>query len=346
MYTHNVALVGMFCVYVVLLAVCLFRKQYKKLKYFFISGVISAVLYIPWLGVILSQISNVKEHFWTSSAGIFTQISWIVGESFSSKSNSFDTLIRFVVSLSLFFVFIHHIDLKKIKGAQKIKEVIRVPEDKGAYWELLLLLLLIAASFLLLGIVNLFLRNIAAQRYYAIISTAWLVFFSALVGKFGSRICNLFLSAVLLINLCWNLNYYNAEIETSDGTNIREEINRVFADGDIAFLHTHEWSLGTFAYYFPEATHYVCDEMYTVLVTSDVFPNVVDIGSFKNIADYTDKCIVITTEWDLNEDSDYTNNSEVIEELSQDYDIIPLVNFRLAYKVATKSYDIAEMTKK
>lgn len=346
MYTHNVALVGIFCVYVVLLAVCLLRKQYKRLKYFFISGVISAVLYIPWLGVILSQISNVKEHFWTSSADIFTRIRWIVGESFSSIYNFYGTLILFAALSSLFFVFIRHINFKKVKGAQKIKEVIRVPEDKGVYWELLLLLLFIAASFLMLEIVILFLRNIASQRYYAIISTAWLVFFSALVGKFGSRICNLILSAVIFINLCLNINYYKAEIQEADVTNIREEINKVFADGDIAFLHTHEWSLGTMSYYFPEATHYVCDEIYTVLCTYDVFPNVVEIGSFKNIGDYTDKFIVFTTDWELNEDCDYTNNSEVIEELSQDYDVEPLARFRLAYKVANKAYDFGIMTKK
>lgn len=345
MYTHNIALVGMFCVYVVLLAVCLIRKEYKKLKYFLISGGISAVLYIPWLSVILNQIKNVNDHFWTASYGGTDVITWIVYDIFRSKSGFLVTVLNFLLLMSVFMVLIRHIDIKKLKGAKKFKDVIRIPEEKSEYMSIFLLFLFVLVTCLFLAAIDLFYRRLSSQRYYAIISMIWIVCFSALLGSFGSRIANLALSVVLVFVLYGNVQATIQDIEYADKNNMVADVSELFPEGDIAFLHTHEWSLGVMSYYFPDATHYVCDEMFTVLGTYDVFPvNVVDIGTCTNIMQYTDKCVVLTNEWEvITDDGEEFRNDDILDILSNEYELVPLNTYRCAYYVAFKSFDIACM---
>lgn len=58
MYTHNIALVGVFGSYVAVLVFSLCTRNYKKFKKFFICGILCALAYIPWLTVLFGQMSK------------------------------------------------------------------------------------------------------------------------------------------------------------------------------------------------------------------------------------------------------------------------------------------------
>lgn len=58
MYSHSFTMVGVFLMYVVMIACLLIRKDWKRLRGFFLMGVIVAVGYLPWLGSLLWQTTN------------------------------------------------------------------------------------------------------------------------------------------------------------------------------------------------------------------------------------------------------------------------------------------------
>ncbi|MGN1090091.1 MAG: glycosyltransferase family 39 protein, partial [Huintestinicola sp.] len=116
MYTHNIALVGTFSVYVSLLLVSLIEKDFIKFRNFLLSGIICAVLYIPWLSVLLSQISHVKDNFWVSPDGILNNIEWTLMNPFKSfHLNPLTKILILLMEICILFAFLRHINIKKIK---------------------------------------------------------------------------------------------------------------------------------------------------------------------------------------------------------------------------------------
>lgn len=339
MYTHNISLVGTFSVYVVLLIVCLLIKNTRKLRNFFISGGICAVLYIPWLGIILSQISAVNDHFWKSGSTVLETLRWTFQNIFLPYAGTnlslqfFDAIFRLAM-LGLLLVLFRHIKFRSVKNAKTFREIVNVSAEKSVYVNILLMALFLAVTLVILTLINLCFKNLASSRYYYILGMIWIVIFSALFGQFNYKIYNLFFSAALLAFNVLNLYSVRDALNQSDFAEIKEDISARTPEDQICFLHTHEWTLGMLGYYFPNATHYVCDETFTVLRTYDVFPmNIVDIGSIENIWDYTDNCYLLM-------DSDAVFNElyftqELLEELGNN-EITPVRTYALVYQIMPK----------
>lgn len=345
LYTHNIAMLGMFSVYVVLLVVCLIRKEYKKFRNFLISGGICAVLYIPWLGVIIGQISAVKSHFWTSDISMFTSVKQMCTDIFISKTGFLQFLKLGLLAFGFFAVLLRHINLKKLKGAKSFREIVNIPAEKKDYFNILLLFLFLVAAVLMMAAVNLVVRNLNSHRYFAIIGTVWIVFLSAILGRLGSRICNIVLALILVICHFDNVNTILKGVDRASETNVVAEITEFSGDEKIAFLHTHEWSLGVMSYYFPNATHYVCDDMFTVLCTYDVFPvEVVDIGDYHDIWEYTDNCFVFSNEWPHSKTEEYITNEQIISEISTDDRIEYVGSYQMAYSLSCNSFEISHIS--
>ncbi len=57
-YSHTYAMLQMFFLYLIFLAVILYKKRYELLKGFFICGVGVSVLYLPWLFVVFLQLKQ------------------------------------------------------------------------------------------------------------------------------------------------------------------------------------------------------------------------------------------------------------------------------------------------
>ena len=110
-----------------------------------------------------------------------------------------------------------------------------------------------------------------------------------IIGCFGNKILSLLVLLTMCANLIYMAIYTVRDLKESDIDQIVTDINDQNPGGNIAFLHLHELTLGEMTYFFPNATHYVCDQTFTVLSTYDVFPsNIVNIGDISNISKYTD----------------------------------------------------------
>lgn len=341
MYTHNFSLVGTFSIYIVLLLFMLFKKEWKKLRNVFISGCICAVLYIPWLGVILSQISNVQSHYWETSCGFSDVLSWIFTDYKNSYSNNLiSDIISLMISILLALVLFKHIDFKKLKGAKTFKGVVRFAADKSVYTNILFLLLCLVLSIVIMEFVSIFMHNIRSQRYYYIFAMMWIVILSAIIGNLGDKACCAIFSVLMVVNHIMNIAYVNEKIKNADMTEIVEEVNKRNPDGNVCFVHFHEHSLGIMCYYFPEADHYVCDETFTVLRTYDVFPsNVVYVGGVDNIWNYTDSFYMFKNKWKSSHDQAF-----LVDELERmnDNEIIDIDAYKMPFEIFGKDFDFAE----
>lgn len=75
-YTHNYALISAAAVWLFLL-IFIIANNRKKLKEWFIFGIVTAVCYFPWLLVLLKQTSEVSESYWISDITLSTIIGYI-----------------------------------------------------------------------------------------------------------------------------------------------------------------------------------------------------------------------------------------------------------------------------
>lgn len=347
MYTHNIALVGVFCIYVVLLAACLVRKNRKKLGYFFISGCICAVLYIPWLGVLLGQVSNVSDHFWTANFTVFTTLSW----TFTGHMNSISSLSYIALTLifgaGLLIGFLKHIRFRELKNAKKVRDAFRPCTEKEKYSSMLLLALFLVTALIMLQVIFTLVKNITSERYCAIIGTAWIVLSSALLGTVGNRIVNLIIVASMLLNQRMNIGALIKNVEAADRSEMVSTLTALFPDGNISFLHNNEWSIGIMSYYFPDATHYVCDDTFTVLRTFDVFPtNIVDIGDYHDIWQYTDDCLIPDFSLATGDDIKRADYSQIRRELSEGDCFSEELSFTITYNAVLANRNITYISRR
>lgn len=341
MYTHNVSLVGTFSAYVVLLLFMLLTKNRKKLKNVFISGCICGMLYLPWLKVILSQISKVNTHFWTSASDLSAVVRWVFRDYKNSYSGIIIPELIYLATIIIFiFALFKHIDFKKLRGAKTFKGLFRIVQDKSFYMTVLFLLLCIVLSLALMELVANFIHNIRTIRYYYIFAMVWIVIISAVIGNFGNKVYCVIFAVLTLTNHTINFAYIKSDVDNSDMTEIVEYIQQRSAGKDIEFVHCHEYSLGIMYYYFPNAKHYVYDGTFTVLGSYDVFPcEITDIGSIDNIWDYTDSFYMFTNKW-----PGYDNIMLLTDELERmnDNEIIDLGIYHAAYDIFEKDFELAE----
>lgn len=339
MYTHNIALVGVFGSYVAVLVFSLCTRNYKKFKKFFICGILCALAYIPWLTVLFGQMSNVKKHYWKSVFGTRAALGWIFHDMLIEKG--YITIFEFVFPVLIFFALLRHVKLKAIKGATKFSEVFTLAAEKRVYRDIFLLLLFILIPVMILAFVNNFFSSIASERYYYILGTVWLILAGVIIGCFGNKILSLLVLLTMCANLIYMAIYTVRDLKESDIDQIVTDINDQNPGGNIAFLHLHELTLGEMTYFFPNATHYVCDQTFTVLSTYDVFPsNIVNIGDISNISKYTDNVYLFTDEYSTVSDIPVYTFEELLSN-DENVTVEKLHKYKSAYNVATKQMDLA-----
>lgn len=343
MYTHNVAMVGTFAVYMTLVLFMLITKDWKRFKKIFISGCICAVLYLPWLSVLLTQSSNVQEHYWTTKSGFKDVTAWIFSDyMYSNVSFIIPEAIRLTIIVLFIFVLFRHINFKKLKTAKTLGEAVRFKVDKPVCLKnILFFVICLALSLAVMELVVIFMRNIRASRYYYILAMIWFIILSAFLGNYGHKVICAIFALLILTNYTINLMQLKQAIDIADIKEMVEEIHSREADGDISFVHLHEHSLGIMYYYFPEATHYVCDETFTVLGTYDVFPGqVIEIGNIDNIWDYTDRFYTFKNKWQTPD-----VNISVVDELERmnDNEIVDIGVYFMPYAAFSGKFELSEV---
>lgn len=291
MYTHNIGMLSALAIYLTALVMSLCGKKYAQMKRFLISGIVCAVCYLPWLTVVLKQFGSVKKNYWSSGEW---NLSRILNWSFYSNLTDFDgnfLWIYFppVFALTLCVLFLSAAGKFKIKDVQKISELVLplYSENKERLAKLLFLILMFAGPVAAILIFSLVGHPIIAGRYFYIFCGITMLLLAVFASKCGKKAVAAGAAVMIAANFCLAGVNLKKQLDESDFIAMTEQIQAENPDGDIAFLHSHEWTLGIMMYYFPNAKHYVFDETWCVLNTYDVFPaEVINIGALENIADY------------------------------------------------------------
>ena len=304
MYTHNIAMLGILAFYVIAVLMSFFRKKYRQTVKFIISGVVSGVLYIPWLFVVLRQFGNVKEHFWSSSSISLRNIyNWTIGESFNDGgamviSNCIIPLVLFISLGTLLIPRRNRERLKNIRSFRQIDQLIR-ETGKDTYIKALFLILTYVMPILFYIIFCTIGHPVYVPRYFYIFSGVALVNIAAFVSRFSGKGAVTALVAVSAINFGVTCASWYNELKSSDFLSMIEMIREDEQEkGTIAFVHAHEWSTGIMMYYFPEAKHYTSDDTWCVLVDYSLYPTeCINIGNFSNIGDYENEAYFF--DWEI-----------------------------------------------
>lgn len=296
MYTHNVAMLGALGLYVLLMVYALLRQDKDKLRKVFISGIVSAVVYIPWLFVVIKQFSNVKEHYWVSSATALDGFGWLYKLSINNRPLH-KSPIFLVLEIALAYVLIRNVRYGKAKDGKEIKQASSAFSkwtDKAKELckddKLRFLFFAVNAPLMVLGLFHNYVYNIITSRYVYILAGVYVMLLAVIMAQFKGRVFFAVFAAAIACNGWICADSIIDDIEKQDMSYAIDKIKEENPDGDVIFLDLHEFAIGMFSYYFPESTHYVCDYTFTVLRTFDVFTTtVIDVGAIENIWNYTDE---------------------------------------------------------
>ena len=276
MYTHNVSLISAFCVYAILCIITFVKKDREMLRRYLVSGVIIAVLYIPWLIVTIKQLGKASEDFWALRMKISETMDFVYSYPFFNRSNGLvNLLIALFVLMACLISPILIVDRKKLKKAATFKDLGNIFSDNASK-DLLKKTALIG----LMQVVSLiafyafsYKLNIQSPRYFYVLTAGGLIVIAGLMSLGDKKnIITIIALIVLPFNMVTNYLFF-------DKTHNDTEIKRLHADidascengGSLCFYHGDETSLGISSYMFPDAVHLVDKDTYTVLPTFDVF---------------------------------------------------------------------------
>lgn len=311
-------MIGALGVYVTVLLFAVIKKDKKKFIRFFISGVCCAALYIPWLIVVFKQLGNVKKNYWTgANSGIDDLKKYLIYNIFydyDPKAISIyaETTISLLIKIAFLIFLFRSLQLKRNMTAEDIKKSplfskeMRPTLMKGCF---ILLLLIVPV-----GIFEILTRTVypfVAIRYYYIFTGVTIIILSSFTVRMEKKIVPWLIAGLMIANsVSTHQNNYKY-LKDSQADSMIARIKEEHPDGNISFLHSHEWTLGIMMYYFPNAHHYVYDKTWMVLNDLSVFPYVPEnIGELDNITEYTDDFYVFTAKFPNNEE----NISEFFEE--------------------------------
>lgn len=300
MYTHNLGVLSAVAFYISALVLSLFRKEFSKTKKFFISGIVSAVCYAPWLAVIIKQFGNVQKNYWSNAdISLFRIYSKTFLFNFSDFGGNYISAfleIALIVAMLVFFVVgVLKSGITKAKSFSDIANIdcLNFKKHSDDYSKILFSALMLAGPIIMWILFSMFFHPIFAERYFYIFSGLALLCFAELTVKLGKKIGIVIMSLLIAVSFSLSTANLKTDLDNSTFLDMVEQIRSDHPDGDIAFLHSHEWTLGIMMYYFPEAEHYVFDETWCVLNTYDVFPaKVTNVGSAENIFNYENKFII------------------------------------------------------
>lgn len=332
MYTHNVGMLAVLSFYIIAVVMSAVRKDFRKSLKFIISGAICAVAYIPWLLVVLHQFSNVKNHFWSSPDISLTRIyDWTIGVSFNDSGSYIlsSIIIPLAIAIAVISLLFAKADRETAKGLKSFKQINELITSKFTepYAKGVFLLLMYVCPILALIIFCLVGQPVFVPRYCYILSGTALMVLAAFFSKLSGKGAVAALAGIMTVNFTLTTLHWKNELDNSDFLGMIDMIKEENPDGDISFIHAHEWSVGIMMYYFPQAKHYLADDTWIVLVDYSLFPEeVYRIPAFDDVGDYEDE--VYFFEWKV-ENEEYVLSDVFCE--NGGYDIVDIGTYKEPY---------------
>ena len=303
MYTHYVSLVTAFCVYGTGVIVSLLIRKKDVTRKFLISGITVAVLYVPWLLVLLSQFGSASDNYWKFQNSLFYGLSIAL---FGSVSNNLFQPVELLTLMLIIFLplidLILMIDKSKLRSARRVTEIIGIPQIREKcphIVRLVYLLLSLLLSVTAFYLITRFVLPIFTERYFYIYTGGAIVFIAGLATLCkGKKIPALILCALVSVTFVCNSIHLSRVMKLRNEIEVDEKIDSL-SSGNPAFLHFHEHGLELMGYNFPESRHFISDDTYTVMNTLDVFGvDLCYIGDVDEVWDYTDE-VYIFCEYNL-----------------------------------------------
>lgn len=295
MYTQNFALVAVFSTYMMIIVICLITKNFEKLKSFFISGVICAVIYLPWLFVIIRQFKSVLNHYWKAlDVSVHDIIVWIFQHPFNDfhLNYTYNIIYSLIIVFLLVFLF-RAVKWDKLKTAKKLKEIIDfdvIRKKEILYFRCLFLILELVIPAAVFTVFCFTVYPVATDRYFYILEGTLFIGMSVLICKLNKKVLPALIVAVMLANSYSANIYMRKSTPDAPRDSVINQLKEYEKTHKLVFLHLHEFTLGVMMYYFPEAEHVVCDDTFTVLQTYDAFSkDIIKIHDASEIFDYTDE---------------------------------------------------------
>lgn len=295
MYTHNVAMFAMFCYYVVLLVFAGIAKNIKQIKRVFISGIICAICYIPNLIMLTHQFGNVQNNYWRSGeVGVYDTVfdslflniyAWRQNQTGRQVLSAASAIVPYIVLAAVCIILVSgSLRSRVVKFVSKKLKNITIKDA-------IFLILLYWLPLLFFFSITRFFVAIYASRYMYMFSLVGLLGIIVIVSELDVKHV---VTILLMCSICFNFVVGNSFYKNKmSSVNIVEMAQKIKEENpnedDIYFVHSTEWSMGIMMYYFPNAHHYITDDVYCVLNSLDVFPSeIINIGDPDNISNYTD----------------------------------------------------------
>lgn len=241
-YTHYFSAVASFGIYMLLL-VYLIRNNKEQMKFWFISALITVIAFMPWIFIVLSQISLYKGHYWIAPITINTIISYIYfilspADTFIESNYLIQPTILGSILLLIFLYLIYKV------------------RDEYAIGGILVFLTVPVIGVLISVIFNPFFH----QRFFIpVLGCLWLAF-SILLAKIyeNKKLFYIILCIILIIGIIGCVNFIN--IETQDATDTETEIsslNATIGSGNILIVDFFPTYFELHGYLLPN-NHYLC----------------------------------------------------------------------------------------
>lgn len=233
MYTHYYALLAVFVCWALLFMVSLFQR--RKTGPVLIGGVIVAVGYLPWLGILLGQFGDVAEDYWIKT---FDWSKWgrVPAYLMESQGSAYSG-IGMVLYVLLFMVLISAILRKK--------------------WDALSAAAVFLGTMLLAAVISVVVAPIWINRYMYVAWGVLALFVAITVGEVISRYSKLVQGVFLVVLLLSGLYSFNTMMADETMNNTADEWvaflkKNVDADACVIYDDPIENRL-VYEYYLPEA---------------------------------------------------------------------------------------------
>ncbi|MDE5884630.1 MAG: glycosyltransferase family 39 protein [Oscillospiraceae bacterium] len=329
-YTHNIAMLAAFGIYLVCLIGSVIRKDKKQFLSFLFSGIICAILYLPWLSVLFHQVGNVGNHYWEGYSVSVTLLKTFIFDGMFQVET--DLILSVVIDLfpriAAVLFLLHRVKINTKANMQEFRADMKNVWTKcrSAVLKYGFLAVELIVPLIIFTIINENFHKLATERYFYIFTGIALLLTILPVAKENNKPLCMIFCVLILVNFAGMyvpLLEKKSEIRTEQ---MVQDIWKAHPDGDIAFLHTHEWTLGIMMYFFPDAKHYIYDDTWTVLTDLSVFPSeVINIGKPENITDYTDTIYLFDMSFPdapVLDDSQLGKNVEEISNIEYFYRIV------------------------
>lgn len=233
MYTHYYALLAAFTVWVMLLAVSLFRK--KKTLPVLAGGVIVTAGYLPWLGILLTQFRSVAEDYWITS---MDWSEWKMVPAYLMEASDADPSGIGAVLYALILMTLLTALLRK-------------------RWDALCSAAVFVGTMVLAAVISVAVTPIWTTRYMYVAWGMAALFMAITIGETVSRYSGLIQGMTVLLLLVVGLHSFQLMMEDETMVSTADEWvdflrDNVTADACVIFDDPQEHRL-VYQYYMPEA---------------------------------------------------------------------------------------------